>query len=123
MSHEEVRAKEVKRVLEREKKEPLCIIPEQINSIVVISTHKIITSDPQLEPRYLATQEKVVAHFQDTLRFLGDESQQACQRRWGTIPYSLRIKEYHSSDRMRDALERTPLYKKALQRLKSTGLA
>jgi len=49
---------------------------------------------------------------------LGDESQQACQRRWNTLPYNLKIREYHSPERMRDALERTPLYKKALERLK-----
>jgi len=52
------------------------------------------------------------------LRLLGDESKQACQRRWNTLPYSLKIKEYHSPDRMRDALERFPMYKKTLQRLK-----
>lgn len=34
------------------------------------------------------------------------------------MPYILKVRDYHSTDRMRDALERTPMYKKALQRLK-----
>jgi len=118
MSHEEVRCKEVKRELEREETDPLHIRAEQINSMVVISTHNIIANDPQLAPRYLSTQEKAVTHFEATLRFIGDESQQAFQRRWGALPYIIKIKEYHSPERMRDALERTPLYKKAMQRLK-----
>jgi len=52
------------------------------------------------------------------LRLLGIESQQACQRRWRTLPYILRIREFHSPERMRDALERIPVYKNAPQRLK-----
>jgi len=51
------------------------------------------------------------------LRLLGDESMQAFQRRWNTFPYSLKIREYHSPQRMREALNKTPMYKKALQRL------
>jgi len=54
MSHE-ANAKEMKRVLEREEREPLYIRVEQINLVVVISTHNIIANDPQLAPRYLAT--------------------------------------------------------------------
>lgn len=118
MSHEEAKAKEVKRVLEREEKEFLYARAEQINSMVVISTHNIIINDPKLAPRYLATQEQAITHFEDTLRLLGDESQKSCQRRWGTLPYNLRIRENHSPEIMRDALERTPLYKKAWSRLK-----
>ena len=114
MSHEEVRAKEVKMVLEREERKPLYIIAEQINSMVVISIDNIIANNPQLAPRYLATQEKAITHFENILRLLGNKSQQACQRRWGTLPYNLRIREYHSPERMRDALERTPLYKNSL---------
>ena len=97
MSHEEASATKVKRVLEREEKEPLYIREEHINSMVVISTHNIITNDPQLAPRYLATQEQEITHFENTLRLLGSEIQKACKRRWGTLPYSLRIREYHSS--------------------------
>jgi len=55
MSHEEARAKEVKRALEREEREPLYIRVEQINLMVFISTHNIIANDPHLAPRYLAT--------------------------------------------------------------------
>ena len=117
-SHEEVRTKNVKRVLEGEERDPLYIREKKINSMAIISTHNIIVNDPKLAPRYLATQEKAITHFENTLRLLGNESQQACQRRWNTLPYSLNIRAYHSPERMRDALERTPMYKKALQRLK-----
>ena len=55
MSHEEDRAEEVKRIVEKEEKEPLYIREEKINSSVVISNHNIIFNDAQLVPRYLAT--------------------------------------------------------------------
>lgn len=74
MSHEEARDKEVKKVLEREEKDPIYIKEEHINSMTIISTHNIITNDPQLSPRYLATQEKAITHFGNTLRLLWDES-------------------------------------------------
>lgn len=35
-----------------------------------------------------------------------------------TLQYNLRTREYHSLERMMNAIERTPLYKNALQRLK-----
>ena len=63
MSHEEARAKEVKRILEKEEGKPLYIRSEQINSMVVISNHNIISNDAQLAPRYLVTQEKTITHF------------------------------------------------------------
>ena len=55
MSHEEGKAKEVKRVLEREETKPLYIREEQINSLAIIRTHNLIANDPQLAARYLAT--------------------------------------------------------------------
>ena len=88
--------------------ESLYMRAEHMNSMVVISTHNIIANDPQLAPRYLATQEQAVTHFEDNLRLLGDESKQAWKG----------YREYHSPKIMRDAIERTPMYKKALQRLK-----
>lgn len=91
-------------MLEREENDLLYIIEEQINSMAVISTHNIICNDPQLALRYLATQEQEITHFENTLRFLGNEGQQTCQRRWNALPYNLRIREYHSPERMRDAL-------------------
>ena len=86
--------------------------------MVVINTHNLIANDPKLAPRYLVVQEKVVTHFENMFRLLGYDSMQACQRRWNILPYILKIREYHSPDRMREALNRTPIYKQALQRLK-----
>ena len=91
---------------------------EQSNPIAVINTHNLIANDPKLAPKYLVAQEQVVTHFEDMFKLLGDDSKQACQRRWNTLPYSLQIREYHSLQRMRGALNRTPMYKQALQRLK-----
>ena len=107
----------MKRVLEREEEEPLFIREEQSNPMVVVGTHKLVANDPKFAPRYLYVQEQVVT-VEDIFRLLGDDSQQAFQRRWNTLPYSLKIKEYHSPNRMKDALERVPMYKKTLQRLK-----
>jgi len=86
--------------------------------MVVISNHNIISNDAQLAPRYLVTQEHAISHFQNTLRLLGTKRQQAFQRRQNNLPHSLRIRECHFPKRLRNALERTPLYKKAMQRLK-----
>ena len=37
------------------------------------------------------------------------------QRRWKNLPHSLKNREYHTIERLRGALERAPLYKRALQ--------
>ena len=86
--------------------------------MVVITTHNLIANDPKLAPRYLAAQEQAITHFEDMFRLLGDDSMQAFQWGWNTLPHNLKIREYHSPKRMREALNITPMYKKALQRLK-----
>lgn len=118
MNHEEPRAVEMKKIMAREETKPLMIRAEQSNPMAVISTHNLISNDPQLVPRYLSSQEKSITHFDDMFRLSGDESMQACQRRWNTLPYSFKTREYHSPQRMREALNRTPMYKQTLQRLK-----
>lgn len=65
----------------------------------------------------METQEQIILHFEDTFRMLGTESFHAFQRRWHALPHSLQIKEYPSLERLRNALERTPLYKRIMQRL------
>ena len=111
MNHEEARAVEMKKVMAREETKPLMIRVEQSNPMVVISTHNLIANDPKLAPRYLVAQEQAVTHFEDMFRFLGDENMQPCQRRWNTLPHSLKMREYHSPQRMREALNKTPMYK------------
>jgi len=86
--------------------------------MALINTHNLITNDPQLAPRYLSTQEHAISHFEDMFRLLGDDSIHAFLRRWNTLPYSLKIREYHSPQRLREELNRTPIYKKSMQRLK-----
>ena len=78
----------------------------------------LIANDPQLAPRYLAAQEQAISHFEDMFRLLGDDSIHACIRRWNKLPHSLKIREYHSPQRLREALNRTPMYNKSMQRLK-----
>jgi len=92
MNHEEARAIEMKKVMEKEEAKPLMIRAEQSNLMVVIITHILIANDPNLAPRYLVVQEQVVTHFEDMLIFLGDDRQQAYQRRWNTLPYSLKMR-------------------------------
>lgn len=57
-------------------------------------------------------------HFEDMFRLLGDDSIHAFLRRWNTLPYDLKIREYHSPQKLREALNKTPMYKKSMQRLK-----
>lgn len=114
MGDEKTRAEEVKRIVEKEEREPLYIKTEQINSMVVISNHNIISNDAQIVLRYLDTQEHAILHFENTLRLLGSESQKACQRRWSNLPHYLRIRENHSDEMLINALEGTPLYKNSM---------
>lgn len=96
MNHDDSRATEMKKILVREKTEPLMIKFEQSDPMALITTHNLIANDPQLAPRYLAAQEQAISHFEDMLRLLGDDSIHAFLRRWNTFPYNLKIKEYHS---------------------------
>lgn len=57
MIHEEERATEMKKVMAKEEIEPLMVRAEQSNLMVVINTHNLIANDPNLAPRYLASQE------------------------------------------------------------------
>jgi len=50
VSHEEFRATEMKRELEREEEKTLFIKEEQSNSMIVISTHNLIANDRKLSP-------------------------------------------------------------------------
>lgn len=93
MNHEDARAKEMKKVIAIEDIKPLMIRAKKSNPMAIISTHNLIANDPKLALRYLATQEQAITHFEDMFRLLGDDSRQACQRRWGTLPYSLKIIE------------------------------
>ena len=46
MNHAELRAIEMKRILVREKNEPLFIIAKQSNPMALINTHNLIANDP-----------------------------------------------------------------------------
>jgi len=63
MNHEESRVVEMKRILAREKNEPLLIKVEQSNPIALIKNHNLIANDPQLTPRYIAAQKQAISHF------------------------------------------------------------
>jgi len=55
-------------------------------------------------------------------RLFGDNCIHACMRRWNTLPHSLQIKEFHSPNRMREAMRRVPLYKHSMQSLKANWI-
>jgi len=111
MNHEDSSAVEMKRILAKEQNELLFIRAEKSIPMALINNHNLIANDPQLAPRYLAAQEKAISHFEDMFRLLGDDSIHACFRIWNTLPHSLNIREYHSPQRLREALNRTPMYK------------
>ena len=86
MNQEEWRSTEMKKILAREKTKPRMIRVEQSHPMALISTNNLIANDPQLAPRYLATQEEAISHFEDIFRLLGDDSIHAFLRRWNTLP-------------------------------------
>lgn len=55
-------------------------------------------------------------------RLFGDDYIHACMIRWNTLPHSLRIKEYHSPNMMRDAMRKVPLNKHSMQSLKANWI-
>jgi len=55
-------------------------------------------------------------------RLLGENYLHACIRQWNTLPRSLKIREYHSPTRMREALARVPLYKNLIQNLQANWI-
>ena len=103
--------------MNRELSEPLMIRAELEDPSALISTHQHLANNPQELPDYIERQVQAIAHFEDMERLLGDNCLHACTRRWNALPHSLKIREYHSPTRMREALARVPRYKQSMQNL------
>ena len=114
MVNEETRSQDMERVIRRENREPLHIMVELFSPRGVINNHIKIERDPELAKRYLHTQAQAIAHFDDVSRLLEDEYIMASHRRWNNLPHNLGSMEYHTPERLRGALERAPLYKRAM---------
>ncbi len=117
LNHEEKRAAEVRNVMDRELQEPLLIITEPGDPSALISAHQHLATDSEALLEYMDRQAQAIAHFEDMERLLGDNCVNACTRRWNTLSHNLKIREYHTPTRMREALARVPLYKKSMQNL------
>jgi len=117
LNHEDQRAAEAKSVMNRELNEPLLIRAEPEDPVALISAHQHLSTDPTASLRYMDQQAQAIAHFEDMERLLGENVVQACTRRCNTLAHSLKIREYHTPTRMREALVRVTLYKKSMQNL------
>lgn len=84
----------------------------------LIYAHQHLASNPQVLLDYVERQAQAIAHFEDMERLFGDDCLHACMRRWNTLSYSLKIREYHSPTKMRESLVRVPRYKQSIQNLK-----
>lgn len=73
ITHEEAKAEEVKRVMDREVNEPLWIIEELRGPCLVTSNNRLIPRDPRLAPSYIEKHEYAILHFKDNFRLLGSE--------------------------------------------------
>ena len=122
LNHEEKRAAEVKEVMNRELHEPLMIRTELGDPTALISAHQQLETNPQALFKYMDQQAQAIAHFEDMERLLGDNCIHACTQRWNTLSHSLKIREYHTPTRMREALARVPLYKKSIQNLQASWI-
>jgi len=111
LNHEESRVAEIRNVMNRELSEPLMIRVEPEYPSALLYTHQHLANNPQVLPDYIEKQAQAITHFEDMERLLGDNYVHACTRRWNTLSHSLKIREYHSPTRMREALARVPLYK------------
>jgi len=91
---------------------------EPSDPMALISTHQLLASDPQSATKYINDQAQAIAHFEDMDRLLGDDYIHDYMRRWNRLPHNLHIREYHSTNKMKEALRRVPLYKNSIQSLK-----
>ena len=71
-----------------------------------------------LVDKYLNTQAREFAHYDDISKPLGKYCAMECHRRWNGLPISLRNMVYHTLEGLRASLERAPFYKKAMQTMK-----
>jgi len=122
LNHEEKRAAEVKEVMNRELHEPLLIRAEPGDPTALISAHQHLATNSQALLKYMDQQAQAIAHFEDMERLSGDNCVHACTRRWNTLSHSLKIREYHTPTRMREALVWVPLYKKSIQNLQASWI-
>jgi len=53
-------------------------VAEKSNLMALISTHNLITNDPQLTLRYLASQGQESTHFEDMFRLPRNDNIHAC---------------------------------------------
>lgn len=122
LNHEDQRAAEAKSVMNRELTEPLFIQAEPEDPVALISAHQKLSTDPTTSFRFMDQHAQAIAHFEDMERLLGESAAQACTRRWNTLGHSLKIREYHTPIRMREALVRVDLYKKSMQSLQASWI-
>ena len=104
LNHEEKRETKVKDVMNRELHEPLLIRAEPEDPTALISAHQHLATKSQALLEYMDRQAQAIAHLEDMERLLGDNCVHACTRRWNTLSHSLKIREYHTPTRMREAL-------------------
>lgn len=117
LNHEEKRTAEIWNVMNRELSDPLMIRAKPEYPSALIYAHQRLGNNPQVLPDYIERQAQAIAYFEDMERLFGDNCIHACTRRWNTLSHSLKIREYHSPTRMREALARLPLYKQSMQNL------
>jgi len=122
LSHEEKRVVEIQKIMTRELSEPLMIREEPEDPSTLIYAHQHLADDPHIKLDYVERKAQAIAHFEDMERLFGDNYLHACTRRWNTLSHSMKIGEYHSPTRMREAMRRVPLYKQSMQNLKANRI-
>lgn len=122
LSHEDKRAMEIERITTKELSEPLIIRPKPENPLALIYAHQHLVENPHVLPDYVYRQAQAITRFEDMERLFGDNCLHACMRRWNTLSHSLKIGEYHSPTRMREAMMRVTLYKQSMQTLKANWI-
>lgn len=119
MSHEEKMAVEIYKMMTKELSEPLMIRAKPIDPLALIYAHQHLATNPQIHPDYVDKKARAITHFEDMERLFGDECIHAYMIRWNTFPHSLSIREYHSPNKMREAMRRVPQYTNSMQNLKA----
>ena len=122
LSHEEKREVEIQKIMARELNESLMIRAEPEDPSNLIYSHRYLVDNSHIAPDHVERQAQAIAYLEDMERLFGDNCIHACTRRSNTLSHSLKIREYHSPNRMREAMRRVPLYKQSMQNLKSSWI-
>jgi hypothetical protein len=114
-----MRVEEFKKHKEEELQTPLWIRAEVAKPRDVITNHHNLSLDKDVTPGCTSKQREAMAHIDDSLRLLGEEAIEVCNRMWHSLPQGFQIIETHSPKTLQISLLKKTSYNKTLRKMKT----